>query len=55
LTNPSAGVAGTTTSPALVPYNVTTSGASEFNVPSSANSNYVYSTRQIQLGLRLTF
>jgi hypothetical protein len=55
LTNPTAGVAGTTATPALVPYNVTTSGASEFNVPSSANSNYVYGTRQIQLGLRLTF
>jgi hypothetical protein len=34
---------------------VSTGNSSLFNVPSNANSNYVYGVRQIQLGLRLTF
>ena len=54
---PAVGTPATTiTNPTLTPYsNSVVSGVSQFNVPSSANSNYVYSTRQIQLGARLTF
>jgi Carboxypeptidase regulatory-like domain len=62
INNPSAPAAGTPTGtptyPTLGPNNTASAianGASLFNVPSSANSNFVYSTRQIQLGLRLTF
>lgn len=57
ISSPSSGTAGVTTNPTLIPYSsaVSTSGASLFNVPSSANSNFAYSTRQIQLGLRFTF
>ncbi len=56
---PAAGTpASTITAPVLTPYNY--SGAagsqySQFGIPNSANSNFVYSTRQIQLGARLTF
>jgi len=56
ISSPTAGTAGTTTNPTLIPYSSgVVNGVSQYNVPSSANSNYVYSTRQIQLGLRLFF
>jgi outer membrane receptor protein involved in Fe transport len=57
ISSPSSGTAGTTTAPTIIPYSsaVATNGSTEFNVPSSANSNYVYGVRQIQQGLRLTF
>jgi hypothetical protein len=56
---PAAGTPNTTTTyPTLTPNTssgVSTTNSSLFNVPNSANSNYVFGTRQIQLGLRLTF
>jgi hypothetical protein len=62
INNPSAPAAGTQSGsysyPTLGPNNTATAiadGASLFNFPTSANSNFVYSTRQIQLGLRLRF
>jgi hypothetical protein len=62
INNPTAPAAGTPTGtftyPTLGPNNTSSAisnGASLFNVPNNANSNFVYSTRQIQLGLRLTF
>jgi hypothetical protein len=62
ITNPAAPAAGTPagtiTSPTLTPYSTavaSSTNSSLFNVPSSANSNFVYGTRQIQLGVRLTF
>ncbi len=51
---PTSGTAGVNTYPTLIPYN-TSNGASLFNVPTSANSNYVYGVRQIQLGVRVLF
>ncbi len=58
INNPTAGTAGVTTYPTLGPNNSSSAianGAALFNTPVTANSNYVYSTRQIQLGLRLSF
>jgi hypothetical protein len=56
ISNPSSGTATTVNSPTLLPNsNAVVSNSSMFGVPSSANSNFVYSTRQIQFGLRLTF
>lgn len=62
ITNPATPVAGTPattiTNPTLTPNTSavsTLTNSSLFNVPSTANSNYVYGVRQIQLGLRLTF
>ncbi len=58
---PAAGTpASTITAPVLSPNTSYVSGAagsqsSLFGVPNSANSNFVYGTRQIQLGARLTF
>ncbi len=49
---------GTSTSPVLSPYNyvgAAGSQSSEFGLPNGANSNFVYGTRQIQLGARLQF
>jgi len=62
ISSPSSGTAGTTTFPTLGPNTSSSaitgaagSQSSLFNFPSSANSNYVYSTRQIQLGVRFSF
>lgn len=56
ISSASSGTAGVTTNPTLVPNpSAVSNGASLYNFPSSANSNYVYSTRQIQLGVRLFF
>ena len=56
ISSPTGGTAGVTTNPTLIPYSSGVSnGATLWNVPSSANSNYVYGTRQIQLGVRLMF
>ena len=56
ISSPTAGTTGTTTNPTLIPYSsAVTNGASQFMVPSSANSNFVYGTRQIQIGFRLLF
>jgi hypothetical protein len=56
ISNPTSGTAGTTTFPTLIPNSgAVANGVSQFNFPSSANSNYVYSTRQIQLGVRFLF
>jgi hypothetical protein len=42
--------------PTLIPYSsAVANNVSQFMVPTSANSNFVYSTRQIQIGARLTF
>jgi hypothetical protein len=58
ISSPSSGTAGTTTNPSILPNTSSSAyanGKSLFGVPSSANSNYVYSTRQIQLGVRVQF
>jgi outer membrane receptor protein involved in Fe transport len=56
ISSPTSGVAGVTTSPTLGPNSsAVANGTALLGVPTSANSNYVYSTRQIQLGLRLSF
>jgi outer membrane receptor protein involved in Fe transport len=52
--------AATITNPVLGPYSSQVAGAagsqySYFNVPNSANSNFVYGVRELQLGARLTF
>ncbi len=56
---PAAGTpASAITAPVLAPYNYSGAAGSQyssFGVPNSANSDFVYSTRQIQLGARLTF
>jgi hypothetical protein len=56
ISSPSSGAANTFTSPTLGPNSsATTNGVAQFGLPTSSNSNFVYSTRQIQLGLRLIF
>jgi len=60
MSNPKAGVAGTTTNPTLTPNSGSYVGAagsqtSLFGVSSSGNSNFVYSPRQLQMGVRVTF
>jgi hypothetical protein len=59
-TGATANTPGSSTSPVLSPYTSEITGAagsqsSLFGVPSSGNSNFVYGTRQIQLGVRLLF
>ena len=60
MNNPASGTAGTTTNPTLGPNSgsytgVVGSQTSLFGVPSSGNSNFVYSPRQLQMGVRVTF
>lgn len=62
ISSPSAGVAGQSTFPTIVPNTSSSaitgaagSQSSLFGVPTSANSNFVYNTRQIQLGVRFSF
>lgn len=56
ITSPSSGTAGATTNPTLTPYtSAVSNGTTLWNVPTSANSNYVYGTRQIQFGVHFLF
>jgi hypothetical protein len=48
-------ITGTSTTAYILSGTTLTYQSSGFGVPNTANSNFVFNTRQVQLGLRLKF